>query len=123
MAITDNTALAKKAAAQPLVELQPRGATNIRVPLAIAATGVPQQCVSIPVAPGLTVTLIGVVGQAVNAHDVWVADNRQELLAGTGRRVPAGSEVEFPVDNTGRIWYIGTAADGLLVTVTGVAVG
>jgi hypothetical protein len=123
MAITDNTAFAKKAAVQPLVELQPRAATNIRIPQVLAATGVAQNCPSVPVAPGLTVTLIGVVGQAANAHDVFVASYPEELAAGGGRRVPAGAEVQYPVDNTGQIWFQGTAADGLLITVTGVAVG
>jgi len=75
------------------------------------------------VAPGITVTLIGFNGQTANAHDVFVSSYPEDLLAGGGRRVPAGAEVQYPVDNTGHIWFMGQTPDGLLVAMTGVAVG
>lgn len=116
--------LARKAAGPAqLVELQPRGATNIHLAHFIQATGVPQLAVAVAVAPGITCTLIGFNGQVVNAHDVFAASYPEELLAGGGRRVPAGAEVQYPVDNTGRIWFQGTIGDGLLIALTGVAVG
>jgi hypothetical protein len=107
----------------PLVELSPRPSTNIRIPVLIAATGVPQQPPHVQVGPGLTVTLCGYHGDTVNADDVFVATTYEEALTGGGRRIPPGGEVQFPVDGTGKIWYRGTQNDGLLITITGVVVG
>ena len=94
----------------------PQGATNIRIPVLIAQTGVVQPVPGVHIPPGAKVILGGYHGQAVNAADVWVGSSPEEVANG-GRRVPAGYELEYPVDNTAQIFVKGTQGDGLLISV------
>lgn len=111
------------AAGKGLAELQPHEAINVRFQLPIPGTNTPQRAPGFAVAPGLTVTLLGWNGSANNAQNVYFADAPHKLGVSGQHWIAPGESLEFPVDDLSQIWFQGTAADGLLITVTGVAVG
>lgn len=119
--------MAKAQPAPPLVEMQPRNAVNIVLQLIFAATGVPMKFPAIRVPAGLTVGLTGTNGSAANAQSAYAA-SYPENLTGIGRVVVPPSispqnEVQFPADNLGQIWVMGTAGDGVVATIRGAAIG
>lgn len=126
MALLDNSTSAPlnaRKARQTLAELQPHQAVNERFQLMILATDVPQRAIDFQVAPGLSVRLYGWNGLGNNAQTLTFADRPQQLGTGGQHFLAAGESIECPVNNLGEIWFQGTAGDGLLISVTGVAVG
>jgi hypothetical protein len=85
----------------------------------------PVQCPSFKVAPGWTVTLIPVNGNAVNVHPCFFSDSPDILIAGGGRTLPAGGDVaaNYPTTDTGKIWALGQNLDGLLIEVSAPGIG
>jgi hypothetical protein len=106
-----------------LVSSQPRRAVNNTINTVIAQTGVPQVLPAVIVPAGLSVALRGSTAAGVNAGVVRVALYPDVLLSGGGRVITPDTEISFPVDHLGQIWIIGTAADGLVVTISGVPIG
>ena len=117
--------MAKQTAPPVLTETQPRESINLRFQLIFANTDQPQRCPAFIVAPGLTVTLKGVNGSTANAHNAFAAETPEELLTTQAQLVlpTADVQVDYPVDNLAEIWCMGTAGDGLLISVIGASVG
>lgn len=111
------TAAFAAAAGAGLVELSPQGSTNIRIMVVIGATGI-ANAPGITVKPGAIVTLSGVKpGPAINGANVWIGHSPEEL-AGGGRLVIPGADVEYPVDNTSEIYVMGNAGDAIQINIT-----
>lgn len=107
--------------------MQPRNAVNIVIQLIFAATNVPQKFPAVKVPLGLTVGLTGTNGSAANAQNAYAA-SYPENLTGVGRvvippSISPESEVQYPADNLGQIWVMGTQGDGVVATIRGAAIG
>jgi hypothetical protein len=97
----------------------------VQLQLIFAATNAPQNVPSFVVPPGASVVLFPTTSTGVNAHASYIGE-QPELLGTTGSRVlPAGADVSIslPVDNTGKIWAMGTMGDGVLVVVSAPQIG
>lgn len=97
----------------------------VQFQIVFAATNKPQQVPVFQVAPGMSVTVQGINGQAVNANPCYIGEFPESLGTSSSRVVPAGGDVTvpWPVNNTGQIWAQGTAGDGLLVLIQQAQVG
>jgi hypothetical protein len=119
--------MAKPPAPPQLTELQPRNAVNIVIQLIFAATGVPMKFPAVAVPPGLTVGLTGTNGTVANTANAYAASYPENLTQAGRVVIPPTlspqSEVQFPADNLGQIWVMGTAGDGVVATIRGAAIG
>jgi hypothetical protein len=113
-----------KRMATPLAQLQPREAINLSAQTILAANNAPQQCPPFVVPAGATVTLRpwGRTGQ--NTGVINVGKYYEDAQFGSFALIPAADVVlPWPVDNTGEIWIMGVANDGVVVSVTANSVG
>jgi hypothetical protein len=94
----------------------PRTAINQSHRLTFAATGVSQNFQPMHVPAGCSVYIRG---NSTNVGVAYVAVNRETLAVGLGDPVTKDTEINYPVDNTGQIWAMGTAGDGLTVSIRG----
>lgn len=86
----------------------------------LATYNVPQRAEFFKVPPGATVRVRAHNGLAGNVGVVYVATDRGSLR-GSGRTPLAPlDDVSFTVDNTGRIWAMGGATDGVVISVMSV---
>lgn len=90
-----------------------------------AATNVPQQVPGFVVPPGASVALYPTTSAGVNAHAAYVGEQPDLLGTSGSRALPAGADVSIGLayDNTGSIWVMGTAGDGVLVVVSAPQIG
>lgn len=90
-----------------------------------SVTNKPQQVPPFVVPPGASVTLYPTTSSGVNAHACFVGDEPDLLGTTASRALPAGADVSIglQVDNTGRIWVMGTQGDGVLVIVAAPQIG
>lgn len=100
---------------------QPRGAINQWQRVIFAVSGVPQVAQPVFVPPNCLVYIRAHNGTlAGNQHVCRVATNPQALsggIAGTGgNAITPDTEINFPVDNHGQIWAVGTALDGIIIS-------
>lgn len=109
--------------AVPLVSAQPRAAVNVTLPITIAADNTPMKLPGLQVPAGLGVSLRGATKLGANVSVVRVSTDPDELRQGGGRVITPDTEIGFPCNHLGELWYMGTAADGLIVTISGVPVG
>lgn len=93
-------------------------AVNISHQVLINTTGVPQQLQPIMVPPGTLVAIRAHNGtDAGNQHVVRLADNSEALTGNLGSVITPDSEISWPCDNTGQIWVVGTAGDGVQIKI------
>jgi len=92
---------------------------NYDFTIVFAATGVPQACQPLAIAPGWAVSVRGNNGTlSGNANPVYVAKTRARLLLSVmPQPITPDTEISFPVDNTGQIWGVGTEGDGIIVSI------
>jgi len=97
----------------------PRGAINTTHQLIFATTGVPVPAQWIKVPQGSSVYIRASNGTTVgNVAGVRVAISRELLsTANGGDFIANNTEIYYPVDNTGQIWAVGTAADGVAIAI------
>jgi hypothetical protein len=113
------TAIPTKATARP-----PAEAINITLTVILRETGVPQVCPPYVVPLGASVNVRGQNGTSGgNTAAVFVDNNPATLANGKGRMITPDTEIFYPVDTTAQIWVVGTAADGIQVTITANPVG
>jgi len=91
---------------------------NVNAQLIFLSTGVPQMAQPLMVPPNSTVSIRAHNGTtAGNANPCRVALTREELLSGIGAQVlTPDTEISWPMDWTA-VWAVGTAGDGIYVSV------
>jgi hypothetical protein len=107
----------------PSAAVQPKGIIQRLVSwshlLLVAATNVPQSCVSFVVPPGCVVRARANNGTlAGNAAVIFVALDPTTLRRGMGTPLNPLDDVSFPVDNTCKVWAMGAIGDGVVISVT-----
>jgi hypothetical protein len=86
--------------------------------LVFAATNVPQQFPPFRVPPACSVRVRANNGQiAGNTKVVFVSEYRDVLQVGNGVPLNPLDDIALPVDNTGKVWSMGQAGDGVTVQV------
>jgi hypothetical protein len=108
------------AGAMPRTGLVPRKAINYSVRMIFAVTGVPQVSQAIYVPPGTSVSIRAHNGLPTgNTAPCRVAQSREELLlsATSGDVITPDTSISFPVDNLGQVWAVGTAGDGIILSI------
>ena len=83
----------------------------------LSATGVVQAMQYGVVPPGHTVLVRGHNGGAGNTNNVRVSRWAESLGSIGGNSITPDTEIVFPVDNLCNIFAVGTAGDGLIITV------
>lgn len=85
----------------------------------ITATGVPQRFQPIYIPPNTLVAIRAHNGtNAGNAQPVRIARQPEELLNGNlGNVLTPDTQISWPVDGLQQLWFIGTAADGIIVSL------
>jgi hypothetical protein len=97
----------------------PKGAINKQVAASLRASGVPQPAPLIFVAPGENVFIrgSGSWGQ-VNQEPVYLGLSREDVnYFGKGYSLTPDTEISYPVDHTGQIWFNGTEGDSITISV------
>jgi hypothetical protein len=94
----------------------PRAAINRSVTMTFAATGVAQIFPPVHVPSGCSVYIRGGSG---NTGIARVATDRETLSVGLGDPITKDTEINYPVDNTGQIWAVGTQGDSLTISLRG----
>jgi hypothetical protein len=98
--------------------MPPRSAINRTFNVIITTTGVPQPCPAVAVEPGANVSVRGSNGtNAGNAALVRTALYRGALSGQGGDPITPDTEINYPIDNTGQIWVVGTAGDGIAIAI------
>ena len=118
-----------KGAGLKLQQSEPRPAINISIQLYFLVTNQPIRFPPLTIPKGLSVTLRGVNGAAINANPAYVGNYADQLLGGTtthnsGRlSISPDTAQSYPCDNLAQIWAMGTAGDGLLASIFAASIG
>lgn len=108
------------AGAKPGWPSQPRGAINQSVRMIFTATGTPQVSQPVFVPPNCNVYVRGHNGTATgNSAPCRVALSPEGLMLSSpaGDVITPDTEINYPVDNLVQIWGVGTAGDGLIISI------
>jgi hypothetical protein len=100
--------------------LIPRSAINQSVRMIFAVTGVAQVSQPVHVPANCNVYIRAHNGTASgNTAPARVALNPEGLALGSssGDVVTPDTEINYPVDNLAQIWGVGTAGDGLIISI------
>lgn len=91
---------------------------NQSVYVILRATGVPQQAPPI-VVPGGSMVAIRAHNGANAGNQYLIRVSRQPELLGSqdGDPITPDSEISWPCDNLGQIWVVGTAGDGIRISI------
>jgi len=118
--LSGNLGTSLTGASTPGSIFSPRAAINRSTRMIFTATGVPHVFPAIVVPPNCAVYIRGHNGTATgNAAPCRVATSPQ-VLTGTsngGDVITPNTEINYPVDNAGQVWGIGTAGDGLIFSI------
>lgn len=117
--ITDQSGIIGSGA-KPSFPSLPRAAINQSVKMIFAATGTPQMSQPVHVPAGSTVYIRAHNGAAAgNTAICRVALSREGLVAGSaaGDTLTPDTEINYPVDNLGQIWAVGTQNDGIIISI------
>src|SRR5260370_34798834 len=91
------------------------------VTIVFAADNTPVPCIAYRVPPDCTVRVRANNGTTVgNAQVAFATTNPTSLKAGHGTPLAPFDDVEYPVDNTCRVWGMGKTGDGLTISVVSV---
>ena len=86
--------------------------------LVLAATGVAQLVPSLRVPPNCTVNIRGHNGTgAGNSATITVGPYKESLGGPSSYPITPDTEIWYPASDIGRIWVVGTAGDGVIVSV------
>ena len=103
--------------------LLPNSLINWSMMFTVQATGVPAQCLPKRVPPGMAVRVRAYNGTAAgNAQPVFLTDRASSQASVASPLAPL-DDVLWPVNNTGKIWFFGTAGDGIVVSIVTPAAG
>ena len=107
--------------AGPYTGFRPKTAVNKQVVQSLSAAGVAQPVPNMTVAPGENVFIRGAGGAALgNAALVYVGLSREDVTPyGRGYALSPDTEISYPVDHVGQIWFNASNAgrDGVTVSV------
>ncbi len=117
--------MTKKALPLALAESLPGPPLYEQFQIVFAATNVPQNVPSFVVPPGASVTLFPTTSTSLNAHICYIGEQPDQLGTTGSRTLPSAADVSISlqVDNTGKIWAMGTEGDGVLVIVAAPQIG
>jgi len=91
---------------------------NQSVYVILGATGVPQQAPPINVPGGTLVSIRAHNGtNAGNANIVRISRQPELLGEIDGDPITPDSDISWPCDNLGQIWVVGTAGDGIRISI------
>jgi hypothetical protein len=82
----------------------------------IAATGVPQRAPGMAVPPGSAVLVRAHNGTNAGNTNIVTVGSAPDM-AGSGDPITPDSEISWPTNNSVNLWVVGTAGDGIRVSI------